>query len=79
VALLDELSAIAVATDNPDLMFQPFASLLRTTAEVVVLGPRVALALRPKVGSCCYCYSYCYRVLLRWLLLLLLLFTLFTS
>lgn len=54
VALLDELSAIAAATDNPDLMFQPFAALLRTTAEVVVLGPRVALALRPKVGSWMY-------------------------
>lgn len=41
--LMDELAAIGVRTNNPDLPFTPFGNLLRTAVEAVVLAPSVAM------------------------------------
>jgi hypothetical protein len=52
--LVDEFERIAQDHSNTEVMFSPFASLLRTAVEAVALGPRVAIALRPKAGSWMY-------------------------
>ena len=51
---MDELERIAQDHDNAEVMFTPFASLLRTAVEAVALAPRIAIALRPKAGSWMY-------------------------
>lgn len=52
--LVDELNRIAKESGNDDIMYSSFAALLRTAVEVVVMAPRVAVALRPKAGSWLY-------------------------
>jgi hypothetical protein len=41
--LMDELAAIGTKTGNPELCFTPFANLLRTAVEAVVLAPSIAM------------------------------------
>ncbi|WIA12982.1 hypothetical protein OEZ85_006594 [Tetradesmus obliquus] len=52
--LMDELAAIGAKTGNPELCFTPFANLLRTAVEAVVLAPSISMALRPRAGSWMY-------------------------
>jgi hypothetical protein len=51
--LMDELAAIGAKMGQPDICFTPFANLLRTAVEAVVLAPSIAMVRR------CCCTAIC--------------------
>jgi hypothetical protein len=55
--LMDELAAIGAKTGQPDICFTPFANLLRTAVEAVVLAPSIAM-----VSCCCSYWLHCSAV-----------------
>jgi len=49
--LVDHWEAISQETKKPELLKSEFARILSVTQEVVVDGPRMALAIRPAIGT----------------------------
>lgn len=49
--LMDELAAIGTKTGNPELCFTPFANLLRTAVEAVVLAPSISMVSDTSIAA----------------------------